>query len=229
MEIKDKNTLENLQEAEAKGKKLFQAIEERGLITVGKSEKQLNNEVYELAVELFGIRKYWHKRIVRAGKNTLCPYRDNPPDLLLQPEDIVFFDLGPVFEDWEADIGYTAVLGQNPQMLKMKADVEAAWLEGLAFYRANRETLTGADFYAYTQDLAKRYGWEYGNEHCGHLIGNFPHEQLLGEEKINYLHPENKDLLSSPDRLGNERFWIYEIHFVNKELEIGGFFEQLLF
>jgi Xaa-Pro aminopeptidase len=94
-----KNTLENLQEAEAKGKKLFQAIEERGLITVGKSEKQLNNEVYELAVELFSIRKYWHKRIVRAGKNTLCPYRDNPPDLLLQPEDIVFFDLGPVFED----------------------------------------------------------------------------------------------------------------------------------
>ncbi len=30
------------------------------------------------------------------------------------------------------------------------------------------------------------------------------------------------------DKNGNERFWIYEIHFIDRKLEIGGFFEQLL-
>ena len=30
------------------------------------------------------------------------------------------------------------------------------------------------------------------------------------------------------DKNGNERDWILEIHFIDKEKEIGGFFEQLL-
>jgi hypothetical protein len=37
--------------------------------------------------------------------------------------------------------------------------------------------------------LAKKYGWDYGNHHCGHLIENYPHEKNLGEEEINYIHP----------------------------------------
>ena len=76
--------------------------------------------------------------------------------------------------------------------------------------------------------MAKKYGWEYGNHHCGHLVGNFPHEKLLGEDEINYIHPNNDVLMSAKDINGEERFWIYEIHFVDKKLEIGGFFEQLV-
>ena len=36
---------------------LFKAVEDRNLIAAGKSEKQLNTEVFELAFELFGIEK----------------------------------------------------------------------------------------------------------------------------------------------------------------------------
>ena len=115
-------------EAEVKALQLFREIESRELIIAGKSEHQLNTEVFNLAFELFGIKKYWHKRIVRAGKNTLFPYKENPPDLILKSNDVVFFDFGPVFENWEADIGKTFVLGTNPQMLKLKQDVEHAWL-----------------------------------------------------------------------------------------------------
>ena len=215
-------------EAEVKALQLFQEIEARGLIIAGKSEHELNTEVFNLAFELFGIKKYWHKRIVRAGKNTLFPYKENPPDLILKHTDVVFFDFGPVFENWEADIGKTIVLGSDPMMLKLKQDVEAAWQEGKTFYDANRLHLTGADFYEYTKALTLRYGWEYGNIHCGHLVGNFPHETLLGEDLTNYIHPDNKQLMSNLDVLGNERFWIYEIHFVDRSLEIGGFHEQLV-
>lgn len=223
-----RETLEKIVDAEEKAIKLFNEIERRGLIVEGKTEGELNTEVFNLASELFKINKYWHKRIVRAGKNTLLPYKENPPDLVLKSNDIVFFDFGPVFETWEADIGKTYVIGNDKYKLKLKHDVESAWYEGKQYFDQHKSSLTGADFFEYTKVLAKKYGWAYGNYHCGHLIGNFPHEKISGEEISNYIHPENYQFMSDPDKHGNERFWIYEIHFVNTELEIGGFFEQLL-
>ena len=215
-------------EAEKNAEALFQEIEKRKIVQAGKTEKELNQEVFDLALELFGIDKYWHKRIVRSGKNTLLPYKENPPNLTLKEDDILFFDFGPVFEDWEADVGKTYVIGNNPDKLKLKKDVEEAWHEGNTYFLKHKKNITGAEFYAYTNELAERYGWEYGNHHCGHLIGNFPHEVIQGEKEINYIHPNNHNKMSEKDKNGNERSWIYEIHFVNRQLEIGGFFEQLL-
>ena len=222
------NKYSKLVEAEKKAQFLFKKIEELNLIQPGKTEKELNNEIFNLAENLFGIKKYWHKRIVRSGKNTLLPYKENPAVLTLQLNDILFFDFGPVFEEWEADFGRTYVIGEDHLMLKLKADIEAAWLEGKTFYDQNKNQLTGADFYNFTKELALKYGWKYGNEHCGHLVGNFPHEVLLGEDKINYIHPENTELMSSKDKFNDDRFWIYEIHFVDEQKQIGGFFEQLI-
>lgn len=222
------NALKELQIAEQKAAQLFEEIEARGLIKAGVTEKELNQKVFDLAFELFGIRKFWHKRIVRCGKNTLLPYAENPANLTVHEDDILFFDFGPVFDEWEADFGRTYVIGNNPQKIKLANDVAEAWAEGKKYYEANKAQLSGADFYRYTKDLAQKYGWEYGNEHCGHLIGNFPHEQIVGEEIIHYLHPENNILMSEKDKNGNERFWIYEIHFIDKKLGIGGFYEQLM-
>jgi len=221
-------SLENLMEAEKKALLLFQEIEKRKLVLAGNNEKELNDAVYKLAFEMFGIKKYWHKRIVRAGANTLLPYRENPPTLLLKENDILFFDFGPVFDDWEADVGKTYVLGNDARKLKLKDDVALAWYEGKAYYEKHKDTITGADFYNYTYKLAEKYGWKYGNEHCGHLIGNFPHENIYGEEVVNYIHPNNHIAMQSPAENGRQRYWIYEIHFIDPVDEIGGFFEQLL-
>ena len=37
---------------------LFKAVEDRQLIVAGKSERQLNNDVFKLAAELFGLEKH---------------------------------------------------------------------------------------------------------------------------------------------------------------------------
>jgi Xaa-Pro aminopeptidase len=219
---------QHLLNAQKNAAKLFGEIEQRRLIVPEKSEKVLNDEVYELAFDMFGIRKYWHKRIVRAGKNTLLPYKENPPDLIIQTDDIMFFDFGPVFEDWEADFGRTYVLGNDPEKLRLQNDIESAWYEGKKYFDAHSSSLTGAQYYRHISSLGERYGWEFGNIHCGHLIGNFPHEHILGDEEHNYLHPNNHVKLSDPDIHGNPRDWILEIHFINKEHTFGGFFEQLL-
>ncbi|GAB4146071.1 MAG: M24 family metallopeptidase [Bacteroidia bacterium] len=221
--------LQHLIHAEQLSLQLFSAIEERGLIVPGKSEKELNNEVYKLAEELLGVKKFWHKRIVRSGPNTLLPYRENPPDLLLKHDDILFFDFGPILEDWEADIGKTYVIGNDIKKHQLKRDTEEAWNIGRDFYLQHKDHITGAEFYAFTQELAKKFGWTYGNEHCGHLIGKFPHEKISGEIVTNYIHPDNHEKMSKTDRNGQTRYWIYEIHFTDPERKIGGFFEKMMY
>jgi Xaa-Pro aminopeptidase len=214
-------------EAEAKAAQLFQEAQDRGLIVAGKSEKQLNNEVFALALKLFGIEKYWHKRIIRSGPNTLQPYNENPPDLMIQEDDILFFDFGPIFEDWEADFGRTYVIGDDPVKHKLKNDIELAWEEGRQWWE-RQTALTGAEFFEYAEAMAGRYGWAFGGEIAGHLIGQFPHERLESGNYGLYVHPGNHHDMFALDAAGNKRNWILEIHFVDRERQIGGFFEQLL-
>ena len=220
--------LNKLVEAENMAKDLFDNAINLDLIVPGKTEKEINDDIYSLANRMFGIKKYWHKRIVRAGKNTIYPYEANPNNLIVKPDDIIFLDFGPVFENWEADVGRTYIIGSDPNKIKIKLDIEAAWQEGHDYYLNNKDWLTGADMFNYTHELAKKYGWLFNNEHCGHLVGNFPHEKLIGDEINNYLHPNNISLLADTDINDEQRFWIYEIHFVEKELNYGGFYEQLL-
>jgi hypothetical protein len=206
---------------------LFKEIDARGLIKPGKSEKELNTEIFKLASELFGIEKYWHKRIVRSGSNTLFPYDENPPNLIIQKDDILFFDFGPVIEDWEADLGRTYVIGADPIKHKLKNDIETAWYEAKECF-SKQTSLTGAAFFNYVSGLAGKYGWEFGGEIAGHLIGEFPHEKLDPGNYSLYVHPENNNDMFLPDENGNKREWILEVHFVDREKKIGGFFEQLL-
>ena len=103
-----------LLDAQAKAAELFAAIEPRGIIAAGVREVEASNAIRDLAADMFGVDRHWHKRIVRAGPNTLQPYRQNPPDRVITADDIVFCDFGPVFEQWEADFGRTYVLGDDP-------------------------------------------------------------------------------------------------------------------
>jgi len=221
------NTKSKLIEAENIARQLFDAIDQRQLIRPGKSESQLNEEIFRLAEELFGIQKYWHKRIVRSGINTLVPYDENPPDLIIQEDDILFLDFGPILEEWEADFGRTYVLGNDPLKHKLKNDIELAWHEAKNWF--NKQTkLTGAEFHQYILALANKYGWAYGGQLAGHLIGHFPHERLESKNYGLYVHPGNPNDMFLPDANGNKREWILEIHFIDRGKQIGGFFEQLL-
>src|SRR5271156_317435 len=97
---------------------------ERSLLRPGVTERALSREIHALAADMFGVKAHWHKRVVRAGPNTLMPYNESPPDLTLQEDDILFLDLGPVFETWEADFGRTYVIGNDPEKLRLRDDLE---------------------------------------------------------------------------------------------------------
>lgn len=222
------DTLQQLFLAEQKAKDLFNAIEARGLIVPGKTEQQLADEIVQVAKADFGAENHWGKKIVRTGINTLQPYSADPPNLVIGEADILFFDFHPVFNGWEADLGRTYVLGTDPKKLQLKNAVEAAWQEGNAWY-FQQEQLTGAAFFDYACDLAKRYGYEFGNAIAGHIIGRFPHEQPDDPNDLCLdMHPDNhKDILTT-DKLGQNRHWMLELHFVDRPNNIGAFYEQLL-
>jgi Xaa-Pro dipeptidase len=216
------STLDNLKKAEAYALRLFDEIKYQNIIRPGRMESDINKDILLLAKDIFGMNKFWHKRIVRAGVNTLYPYSINPPDLEIREDDILFLDFGPIFEDYEADIGRTYVLGVDPLKIKLQKDVESAWQEAKDYLLANIG-ITSSVFYSYCQQLAGNYGWEFGGEIAGHIIGQFPHENIGPEKYHNYLHPENHNKVLKPET----QHWIIEIHFVDKKNKIGGFFEQL--
>jgi hypothetical protein len=135
---------------------------------------------------MFGISTYWHKRIVRAGLNTLAPYDENPPDLLVGEDDILFLDLGPVFEESEADFGRTFVIGSDPAKLKLRDDIAKAFADGKKYFQEHSD-VTGVELFKYAEKLAEQYGWEFGGAIAGHLIGQFPHERNPGDKVTLYV------------------------------------------
>lgn len=217
----------NLIKAEKIAIEIFNEAEVRKLIVAGKDEETLNKEIFNLAKELFGIEKHWHKRIVRCGANTLHPYKENPPNKIIQNDDILFFDFGPIIENWEADLGRTYVLGNDHLKLKLKNDIEIAWHETKNWFDQQTD-LKASKLFEFAVNKARQYGWEFGGEIAGHLIGEFPHESLEPGNYHLYVHPENHHNMYELDINGQPRNWILELHFVDRENEIGGFYEQLL-
>ncbi len=217
---------QQLRLAEQKARELFGMAEALGLIVPGKTERQLTDEVVQLARDVFKVEHFWHKKIIRAGVNTMEPYGSNPPDLVIRDDDVVILDFGPVFDGFEADLARTYVFGNDPLKSQLKKDVEDAWQEANAWY-GKQARLTGSAFYQYIVALTERFGYEYGGEIAGHIVGPFPHEQLGPGNLGLDIHPDNHQDMFARDSEGADRNWILEIHFIDRKNRIGGFFEQL--
>jgi Xaa-Pro dipeptidase len=213
--------------AQNKAAALFAEVVDSGMIHPGKLESELTSEIHSLAGSRFGVRRHWHKRIVRSGPNTLMTYYDDPADRRITEDDVVYFDFGPVFEEWEADFGRTYAVGRDPIKHRLIGDIAAAFQHGKDLYRDSPD-LTCGQLYDFVAGLAEPFGWKFGAPSAGHLIGHFPHEQApLDRSRFSIRHG-NDVALREPDANGAMRHWILEIHFIDPVRQIGGFFEELL-
>jgi Xaa-Pro aminopeptidase len=216
-----------LLDAQAKAEELFAAIGDFGIIAPGVLETAASDAIRDLAADMFGVSRHWHKRIVRAGVNTLQPYRQNPPDRAIEADDIVFADFGPIFEQWEADFGRTFVLGDDPVKHRLRDDLPVVFAAGRRYFHEH-PLVSGEQLFAHVVALAERAGWEFGGPHAGHLVGEFPHEKINGDEIESYIAPGSDQPMRRTDRAGRTAHWILEIHLVDRGREIGGFYEELL-
>lgn len=216
-----------LADAQRKAENLFAEVVDCGLIRPGVLESELSAEVHDLAHRRFGVRRHWHRRVVRCGPNTVLGYYADPPDRRTTDDDVVYLDLGPLFEGWEADFGRTYVIGRDPLKHKLVADIEAAFAHGKQRY-AEDPNLTAGALYDFVSGLAPGAGWEFAAPTAGHLVGHFPHETAPGEPKRFSIRHGNPISLREPDANGARRHWILEIHFADPAGTFGGFFEALL-
>ncbi len=225
--MQEQERLAALTAAEDRALALLAEIERRGLIAAGRTEKAVERDIYALAAGDFGVSTHWHKRIVRAGTNTLATYSDNPPDLTIGADDVVFLDLGPVFEQWEADVGQTYALSNDPLKHALCRDLGVIFDVVRAHFDAH-DDITGAELYAFAVAESERRGWRFGGDIAGHTVAEFPHAHIPGVKRHNHIRPENPTRMRDPDGNGNARHWILEIHLVARDGSFGGFYERLL-
>ncbi|KAM3502946.1 hypothetical protein MY10362_004506 [Beauveria mimosiformis] len=226
MSMSEADRAAHLKEAQTKAVALFKEIEET-LIRPGVSDKTLSAEIAALGQERHGLETHWHKRIVRSGPNTLAAYKDNPPDRIIEADDILVVDLGPVFEKWEADFGRTYVLGGDPRKLRVRDALEPLWLDIRRRYR-ERPDMTGAELYAIARSAGEAQGWTWGAHIAGHIVGAFPHERIPQDQWPLYIAEANTTSMQTVGKDGYMRHWILEIYLHDEEGQFGGFFEQLL-
>jgi Xaa-Pro aminopeptidase len=216
-----------LLEAQGMAAQLFAAVEDRGVITPGVGERAASDAIRDLAAGMFGTDRWWHKRIVRAGPNTLQPYRENPPDRVIAADDIVFCDFGPLFEEWEADFGRTYVLGDDPAKHALRDALPVVWAAGREWFDGHPD-ITGAQLFDRVVELSEAAGWQFGGTIAGHLVGQFPHEKISGSDVGAYVMPGSDEPMRRPDASGLRCHWILEVHLVDQAAQIGGFHEELL-
>ncbi|CAJ1497378.1 M24 family metallopeptidase [[Mycobacterium] holstebronense] len=219
--------VERLRDAQAKAVALFDEIERRGMVRPGVGERQLSDEIRDLAADMFGVTRHWHRRVVRAGENSLLPFHADPPDRVMADDDIAYLDLGPIFEEWEADFGRTFVLGDDPDKLALRDALPRVWNAGRAFFETHAE-ITGAQLFDHVVGLAQDEGFEFGAPIAGHLLGEFPHKKISGDDARFYVAPGSDEPMRRTDPTGRVCHWILEVHLVNRALGFGGFYEQLL-
>ena len=216
-----------LLDAQANAVALFDEVVARGIIAAGQGERAVSDQIRDLANEMFGKTRHWHKRIVRAGPHTLFPYQENPPDRVIEADDIAFSDFGPIFDEFEADLGRTYVLGDDPVKHRLAADLPVIFDAGRRYF-ASHPDITGGQLYAEVARLAREAGWSFGNIHAGHLVGEFPHEEIDGADIESYITPDNSTPMRRHDKAGRVCHWILEIHLTDADRGFGGFYEQLL-
>lgn len=218
--------LAELVAAQDKALELLRVIQERVLIKSGRTERDVEQDILRIAEEDFGVKQNWHKRIVRSGQNTLAVFAENPPNLTIQTDDIVFLDLGPVFGTWEADVGETFVIGQDAEKRALVVELRTQF-DLIRSRLLSESDITGVELYNYACECAARAGYRFGGQIAGHIVAEFPHLRLPGDRQAHHISPANPMPLSALDSNGNVRHWIIEVHLVAQHQKWGGFYERL--
>jgi Xaa-Pro aminopeptidase len=197
------------------------------LIAPGRTEGAIEADIAALARAEFGVERHWHDRLVRAGPNTLLVAGDEAPMRTVAADDIVFVDLGPVFAQWEADVGRCFAFGNDPVKQALCRDLPLQFAALQRVFHDDPE-ITGAALYDVAVASAERAGWRFGGKIAGHIVGEFNHREWPGDKHLTRISPANPTRLADPDVFGRPRYWIGEIHLISPDGAFGGFYERLL-
>jgi Xaa-Pro dipeptidase len=146
---------------------------------------------------------------------------------VIDDNDTVFLDLGPGFDEWEADVGRTYVMGDDGDKHQLCQDLLKVFDALKAYFDAHAD-VTGAELYACAQRCEADAGWLFGGAIAGHIVGDFPHARIPGDKDLYRVSPANLERMRAPDASGQPKFWILEVHLVDQTRRWSGFYERTL-
>jgi methionyl aminopeptidase len=185
-----------------------------GRITPGMTEDS-GRKLAATVLREAGLRKGWHKIVVRFGQNTTKNFEDpSTPGVALGDDDIFFIDIGPIYEGCEGDAGDTFAVGDDPEMIKAAEDVRSIWTA--TRQRWVDDGLTGMALYQFAEEKARQLGWQLNLELTGHRLSEFPHDA----------HYDGT--LDKVDFRPSDLRWMLEIQIRHPQRDFGAFFEDLL-
>jgi Xaa-Pro aminopeptidase len=200
----------------ARDKTLEIILEVARQMKMGMSEQNAKDLIQAVQTQK-GAPKSWHPPQIRFAENTLLSFgkKGLSENVVLKENDIFFFDIGPIFENHEGDVGRTFSIGNDPEIAKCCRDVEEIWHQVREHWRSTGST--GAELYAFAETCARSSGWLLSLEKAnGHRIADFPHiARLRGSI-------EEFDQKPAPNR------WILEIQIRHATRSFGAFYEDLL-
>jgi len=205
--------LEDLQFAQAMS--LTVVTEAAKHVRSGMTEKEAREIVTQIQTQA-GAPKCWHPPQIRFGENTILPFGEKGiEDIKLKSDDIFFFDIGPIFQGHEGDVGRPFTLGHDPEMQKCCRDAETIWHEVHRHWNQTQES--GQQLYHFAEQCAQQRGWLLNLKKAnGHRIADFPHAaKIRGSiEGLSHTPAANR--------------WILEIQIRHPQRRFGAFFEDLL-
>jgi methionyl aminopeptidase len=201
-----------LLEARTRTRRAVAAIGER--IRSGMSEDEASAVARDTLSEL-GLRRGWHRIIVRCGPNTTKSFHESSADgVILGSDDLFFVDIGPVYQEYEGDAGDTFVLGDDPDHHRIRRDVRAIWEETRGQWLEHGST--GEELYRFAGGAAADRGWVLNLDLSGHRLSDFPHHVHFKGSMADVPHPLR------PAR------WVLEIAIADPDGRFGAFYEDLL-
>ena len=205
----------SIQELLASREKTLQALQKiSSSIQPGMTEEDATELANQVQKNL-GAEKFWHRSYVRFGKNTLKGYgQPSEKNTVLQPNDIYFLDIGPVFNNHEGDAGATYVVGTDPEMLRCQQDCYKVFELVKDYWKDSHSS--GVELYKYASDVAEKLGWNLNLQIDGHRLSDFPHQFY------------SKMGLSEFTQRPSSNLWVLEIQIRHPEREFGGFYEDVL-
>ena len=131
-----------------------------------------------------------------------------------------------MFEDWEADLGRTYVLGNHPGGPLVEA-LPVVFDRVQSHYHASPD-MTGAELYAFAQKAAADAGWIFGGVIAGHLVSEFAHAHIPGDKDLNRISSRKPETDARSGRARPRTALDPGIHLVEPNGRYGGFYERLL-